>query len=78
MACLRTGQVKVEVLQREGKVAIDPFRPSAELRPLQPLDDQPKPLNVGLRLGKLGLVTSRCNASTSEGRVARLMFTLRF
>ena len=53
MACLQAGNIGVEVFQSESElVAIDPFRPSSELRALEPPNDQLESLDRGLRLGK--------------------------
>jgi len=54
MARLQAGNIGVEVFQSESKlVAIDPFRPSSELRALEPPNDELESLDLGLRLGKL-------------------------
>ena len=50
--------VGVEVLKSARKlVAVEPFRSSTELRTLQALNDEPKPLDLGPCLRKLGLIT---------------------
>jgi hypothetical protein len=73
MGCLRTCKISVEVLQPERKlVAINPFRPSAELRPLQPLDDEPKPLNLDLCLRKLRLVSRHLCSQIAHQPVQRI------
>jgi hypothetical protein len=63
---LCTRDVAVEVLKPERKlVAVEPFRSSTELRALQVLNDEPKTLDLGPCLRKLGSVPTACVARMS-------------
>ena len=54
MVRLQAGNIGVEVFQSESKLgAIHPFRAPSELRALEPPDDKPESLDLGLRVGKL-------------------------
>src|SRR5258708_5369261 len=67
MACLQAGNIGVEVFQSESKlVAIDPFRAPSELRALESLNDELEPLDLGLRLGKLGSIPRRLRGKVTH------------
>ena len=55
--CLRPRDIGVEVFQPQSKlIAIEPFGPPSKLRALQALDDEPEPLDLGTRRGKLCVI----------------------
>ena len=67
MACLQAGNIGVEVFQSESKlVAIDPFRAPSELRALESLNDELEPLDLGLRLGKLGSIARHLRSQVTH------------
>src|SRR5437870_331162 len=73
MACLQAGNIGVEVFQSESKlVAFDPFRAPSELRALEPPDDKPKSLDLGLRVGKLGSIVRHLRGQVMHQLVQRI------
>src|SRR5262249_60050827 len=57
MVRVQAGNSGVEVFQSESKlVAIDPFRAPSKLRALESPNDELEPLDLGLRLRKLGSI----------------------
>src|SRR5437870_7855888 len=73
MTGLRPGDVRIEVFQAESKlVAVDPFRPPSELRALQALNDEPEPLDLGLRLGKLRTLPRHLPSQVAHQPVQRV------
>ena len=73
VTCLRACNVGVEIFQPESKlVAIDPFRPSSELRPLEPRNDEPESLDLSLHPGKLCLIAGHLHSQITHQPVQRI------
>ena len=73
MARLQAGDIGVEVFQPESKlIAIEPFRAPSELRALEPPNDELEPLDLGLRLGKLGSIVRYLRSQITHPLVQRL------
>src|SRR5215475_12914890 len=71
--CLRPCHVGVEVFQTEGKlIAVDPFRASSELQPLEPLNDEPKSLDLRPRLGELRLIARHLRSQVTHQLMQRI------
>ena len=55
--CLHARHIGIEVFQPQSQlIAVEAFRSPSKLRPLQALDDEPEPLHLGTRHGKLPVV----------------------
>ena len=53
-------------------IAVDSFRASPELRPLQPLNDEPKSLDLKPRLGELRLIARHLRSQVTHQLVQRI------
>src|SRR5262249_31083374 len=73
MVRLQAGNIGVEVFQSESKlVAIDPFRAPSKLRTLESPNDELEPLDLGLRLSKLGSIVRHLRGQVPHQLVQRI------
>ena len=73
LMCLRPCNIGIEVFQAECElISIDPLRASSELRPLQPLNDEPKSLDLRPRLGQLRLIARQLRSQVTHQLVQRI------
>ena len=73
MVRLQAGNIGVEVFQSESKlVAIDLFRAPSKLCALQSPNDELEPLDLGLRLGKLGSIVRHLRSQVPHQLVQRI------
>jgi hypothetical protein len=73
MMCLGPRNIGLKVFQAESQlITIDPFRAAPELRALQPMNDEPKSLDLRSRLGELGLVARHLRSQITHQPVQRV------